>query len=58
MYASLHSRTIADVDTLQIVSVCSMPRPRACFRAAMVSAVSPDWLMVTISVRGLGTLSR
>ena len=58
MYASLHSRTIALVDTLQIVSVFSMPSERACFSAAIVSAVSPDWEMVTTSVSGCGTLSR
>ena len=58
MNASLHSRTIALVATLQIVSVCSMPRLRACLSAAIVSAVSPLWLMVTTSVRGSGTLSR
>jgi hypothetical protein len=55
---SLHSRTMALVATLQMVSVWAMPRPRACFSAAMVSAVSPLWLMVTTSVRGSGTLSR
>jgi len=49
---------MALVDTLQMVSVCVMPRLRACLRAAMVSAVSPDWLMVTTSVEGTGTLSR
>ena len=58
MYASLHSRTIALVATLQIVSVCSMPSERACLSAASVSAVSPDWLMVTTSVFGSGTDSR
>ena len=57
-YASLHSRTIALVATLHTVSVCGMPSERACFNAAMVSAVSPLWLMVTTSVRGSGTLSR
>ncbi|MNT55782.1 hypothetical protein D3C72_1930470 [compost metagenome] len=58
MYDSLHSRTMALVDTLQMVSVFSMPSERACFRAASVSAVSPDCEMVTTSERGLGTLSR
>ena len=58
MKASLHSRTIALVPTLQTVSVCSMPSERACLSAASVSAVSPLWLMVTTSVFGSGTLSR
>jgi hypothetical protein len=49
---------MALVATLQMVSVCTMPRLRACFSAASVSAVSPLWLMVTTSVRGSGTLSR
>ena len=58
MYASSHSRTIALVETLQIVSVCGMPSERACFNAASVSAVSPDCEIVTTSVFALGTLSR
>jgi hypothetical protein len=33
---------MALVDTLQMVSVFSMPSDRACFSAASVSAVSPD----------------
>jgi hypothetical protein len=49
---------MALVDTLQMVRVCSMPKPRACFSAAMVSAVSPDWEIVTTRVFGFGTLSR
>ncbi len=49
---------MADVATLQIVSVFCMPRDCACRSAASVSAVSPDWLMVTTSVRGFGQLSR
>jgi len=57
-YASVHSRTMALVATLQIVNVCGMPRLRACFNAASVSAVSPDCVIVTTSVRGSGTLSR
>ena len=58
MYENLHSRTMALVATLQIVSVCGMPRERACFSAASVSAVSPLCVIVTTSVRGIGTLSR
>ncbi|CUJ38976.1 Uncharacterised protein [Achromobacter xylosoxidans] len=58
MYDSLHSRTMALVDTLQMVSVFSMPSERACLSAASVSAVSPDCEIVTTSERGFGTLSR
>jgi hypothetical protein len=54
----LHSRTIALVATLQIVSVRSMPSERACLSAASVSAVSPLCEIVTTSVFGSGTLSR
>ena len=57
-YASSVSRTIADVPTLQIASVCVWPSDFACLSAASVSAVSPDWLMTTTSVFGFGTLSR
>ena len=46
---------MALVATLQIVSVCSMPRLCAWRSAASVSAVSPDWVMVTTSVFGFGT---
>jgi hypothetical protein len=49
---------MALVDTLQMVSVCTMPMLWACRSAAKVSAVSPLWLMVTTKVRGLGTDSR
>ena len=55
---SLHSRTMALVATLQMVSVCCMPSERACLSAASVSAVSPDCEIVTTSARGFGTLSR
>ena len=46
---------MAEVATLQMVSVCVMPRLCAWRSAASVSAVSPLWVMVTTSVRGLGT---
>ena len=35
-----------------------MPRLWAWRSAAKVSAVSPDWLMVTTKLRGLGTVVR
>ena len=57
-YANRHSRTIALVATLHTVSVVAIPSERACLSAASVSAVSPLWVIVTTSVRGLGTLSR
>lgn len=49
---------MALVATLQMVSVCCMPRLCAWRSAARVSAVSPDWVMVTTRLRGLGTLVR
>jgi hypothetical protein len=49
---------MADVATLQMVKVCGMPKLCAWRNDAKVSAVSPDWVMVTTSVRGSGTLSR
>ncbi len=49
---------MALVATLQTVSVCFMPRLCAWRSAARVSAVSPDWLMVTTRVLGWGTLVR
>ena len=49
----------ADVATLQMVSVWDMPSSsRAWRRAANVSAVSPDWEIVTTSVLGSGTETR
>ena len=45
------------VDTLQTVSVCSMPSERACFTAASVSAVSPLCVIVTTPGQ-LGPISR
>ena len=56
--ASRHSRTMALVATLHTVSVWRMPRLCAWRSAARVSAVSPDWLMVTTSVSGSGTEAR
>ena len=46
---------MAEVATLQMVRVLSMPKPCAWRSAAKVSAVSPDWLMVTTKLRGLAT---
>ena len=50
---------MCNVATSAMVRECKLAYlTRACFSAASVSAVSPDWLMVTTSVRGFGTLSR
>src|SRR5471032_2152601 len=56
--ASLVNRTIALEATLQTASVCLCPSACACFKAASVSAVSPDCEITTTKARGFGTDSR
>jgi hypothetical protein len=51
-------RINADSGTLQMASASVSPLDCACFRAASVSAVSPDWEIVTTSVPGADTESR
>ncbi len=52
---SAASRTMADSATLQMARVRDWPRTRACFKAASVSAVSPDCEMAMTSASGFGT---
>ena len=55
---SSDSRTMELSATLQIVRVARYPARRALRSAAKVSAVSPDWEMVTNKVSGVTTGSR
>ena len=55
---SFDARAIALSCTLQIAKLKFWPKDWACFKASMVSKVSPDWEMVRINWFGLDTESR